>query len=139
MKNTNAAWVDTGFLVALFAQDDPLHDSATEYLQSLAYIKLYSVLPVVVEACFFLDTRGKSDLLRWIERGAMTLYEVTVDDLPAIRAILEKYSNLEPDFTDAVLVALAGKYDIMKILTVDQRDFSVYRLPKGRQFERLWV
>ncbi|MDM8546381.1 PIN domain-containing protein [Candidatus Venteria ishoeyi] len=139
MKNTNATWVDTGFLVALFAQDDPFHDSATEYLQSLAHIKLYSILPVVVEACFFLDTRGKSDLLRWIERGAMTLYEVTVDDLPAIRAILEKYSNLEPDFTDAALVALAGKYDITKILTVDQRDFSVYRLPKGRQFERLWV
>ncbi|SEH06124.1 Uncharacterised protein [Candidatus Venteria ishoeyi] len=98
-----------------------------------------SILPVVVEACFFLDTRGKSNLLRWIERGAMTLYEVTVDDLPAIRAILEKYSNLEPDFTDAALVALAGKYEITKILTVDQRDFSVYRLPKGRQFERLWV
>ncbi|WP_286019295.1 PIN domain-containing protein [Candidatus Venteria ishoeyi] len=78
-------------------------------------------------------------MLRWIERGAMTLYEVTVDDLPAIRAILEKYSNLEPDFTDAALVALAGKYEITKILTVDQRDFSVYRLPKGRQFERLWV
>ncbi|SEH07518.1 type II toxin-antitoxin system VapC family toxin [Candidatus Venteria ishoeyi] len=139
MKNTNATWVDTGFLVALFAQDDPFHDSATEYLQDLAHIKLYSILPVVVEACFFLDTRGKSDLLRWIERGAMTLYEVTVDDLPAIRAILEKYSNLEPDFTDAALVALAGKYEITKILTVDQRDFSVYRLPKGHQFERLWV
>ena len=45
----------------------------------------------------------------------------------------------KPDFTDTALVALAGKYDITQILTVDQRDFSVYRLPKGRQFERLWV
>jgi len=80
MKNTSAAWVDTGFLVALFAQDDPLHDSATQYLKTLARIKLYSILPVVVEACFFLDTHGKTALLRWIERGAMSLHEVTVAD-----------------------------------------------------------
>ncbi|MEK7990621.1 MAG: PIN domain-containing protein [Thiotrichaceae bacterium] len=139
MKNINAAWVDTGFLVALFAQDDALHESATQYLKNLAHIKLYSILPVVVEACFFLDTQGKNTLLLWIERGAMTLHDIETDDLPTIRTILEKYSNLNPDFTDAALVALAGKYNITYILTVDQRDFSVYRLPNGQHFERLWV
>ena len=139
MKNTRAAWVDTGFLVALFAQDDPLHDSATQYLKTLARIKLYSILPVVVEACFFLDTHGKTALLQWIERGAMRLHEVTVEDFSAIRELIEKYSNIAPDFTDAALVALAIKHDITCILTVDQRDFSIYRFPDGSQFERLWV
>ncbi len=139
MKNTSAAWVDTGLPVALFAQDDPFHDSATQFLKTLAHIKLYSILPVVVESCFFLDTDGKTALLQWIERGAITLHEVTVEDLPAMRVILEKYSNIEPDFTDAALVALAGKHGITRILTVDQRDFSICRLPDGSQFERLWV
>jgi predicted nucleic acid-binding protein len=53
MKNTNAAWVDTGFLVALFAQDNSHHQSATQYLKSLEQIQLYSIVPVIVEACFF--------------------------------------------------------------------------------------
>jgi uncharacterized protein len=139
MKNTNVAWVDTGFLVALFAQDDPLHDSATAYLKTLAHIRLYSIWPVVVESCFFLDTLGKTALLQWIERGALILHEITLEDLPAMRMILGKYSNIEPDFTDAALVALAAKHGITRILTVDQRDFSIYRLPDGSQFERLWV
>lgn len=50
---------------------------------------------------------------------------------------LGEYSNLEADFTAAALVVLAGKHDITPILTVNQRDFSIYCLPKGRQFQRV--
>ncbi|WMP19236.1 hypothetical protein RCS87_09350 [Thiothrix lacustris] len=59
--------------------------------------------------------------------------------LPIVRLTLEKYQNLEPDFTDAALVTLAGLCKIRDILTVDERDFSFYRLADGSCFERLWV
>lgn len=138
MQST-AAWVDTGFLVALFAKEDPHHQSANAFLKQLGRIELHSVWPVVVEACFFLNIQGKLALLQWIERGAMTLHEFSTQDLPMIRNTLEKYQNLEPDFTDVVLVTLAGILKVKQILTVDERDFSVYRLADGSCFERLWV
>ena len=136
---STTAWVDTGFLVALFAKDDKHHASAQQFLQSLGRIELHSIWPVVVEACFFLDTAGKLALLQWLERGSMALHDVSTQDLPLVRSTLEKYQNLEPDFTDAVLVTLAGMLKIRHILTVDERDFSVYRLADGSCFERLWV
>ncbi len=138
MPNTSA-WVDTGFLVALFAKNDKHHASAQAFLSSLGKIELHSIWPVVVEACFFLDTNGKLALLQWIERGALTLHDIRTQDLPIVRNTLEKYQNLEPDFTDAALVTLAGLRKIRHILTVDERDFSVYRLADGSCFERLWV
>ncbi len=138
MPSTNA-WVDTGFLVALFAKNDKHHTSAQAFLRSLGQIELHSIWPVVVEACFFLDTHGKLALIQWIERGALTLHDIRTQDLPIVRNTLEKYQNLEPDFTDAALVTLAGLHKIRHILTVDERDFSVYRLADGSCFERLWV
>ena len=137
--SSTSAWVDTGFLVALFAKDDKHHASAQTFLNGLGKIELHSIWPVVVEACFFLDTNGKLALLQWIERGALTLHDISTQDLPIVRRTLEKYQNLEPDFTEAVLVTLAGILKIRHILTVDERDFSVYRLADGSCFERLWV
>jgi predicted nucleic acid-binding protein len=136
---STAAWVDTGFLVALFARNDAHHVSAVEFLANAERLELHSLWLVVAEACFFLDTRGKVALLSWLEREAMILREITAAELPAIRGTLEKYHDLAPDFTDAALVTLAGIHRINQIITVDVRDFSAYRLPDGRPFERLWL
>jgi predicted nucleic acid-binding protein len=56
-----------------------------------------------------------------------------------IRRTLKKYRSLEPDFTDALLVTMADLSNIRRILTVDIRDFSVYRFSDGGMFERLWI
>lgn len=135
-----AAWVDTGFLVALFARNDAYFTSAVEFLAKNAQrLELHSLWPVVAEACFFLDTPGKVALLDGLEYKPIILHELTVAELPAIRATLQKYHDLAPDFTDAALVTLAGRHRINRIITVDVRDFSAYRLPDGQSFERLWL
>lgn len=134
-----AAWVDTGFLVALFARNDPHHRSAVEFLAQHEHLNLHSLWPVVTEAGFFLDTSGKIGLMTWLERKGVILHDLSALDLPKISATLKKYQNLAPDFTDAALVTLAGMAGINQIITVDVRDFSAYRLPDGRAFERLWL
>jgi hypothetical protein len=134
-----AALVDTGFLVALFARDDAHHQSAKDFLRGNPALKLHSIWPVVVEACFFLDAAGKDALLAWLERGALSLHELTLADLGAIRGVLTRYQNLAPDFTDAALVAMASITGFNEIVTVDRRDFSAYRLSDGRPFVRLWL
>ena len=138
MPSTDA-WIDTGFLVALFARDDPHHPSAVSFLESNQRLTLHSIWPVVTEAGFFLDTAGKIALLTWLERYGVILHELSTLELPQICTTLEKYQDLAPDFTDAALVTLAGITGIHKIITVDLRDFSAYRLPDGRAFERLWL
>ncbi len=136
---STAALVDTGFLVALFARSDKHHKSAREFLGQAGNIQLHSIWPVVAEACYFLDTDGKSALLKWLERGTVVMHDIVVADLPAVRKTLEKYRNLEPDFTDAALVTLAGSLGITGIITVDCRDFTAYRIGNGQAFERLWL
>ncbi len=137
MKNT-ATWVDSGFLIALFARNDRYHEAAKRFLADQPTLALHSIWPVIVETCFFLDNRGKQALLTWIERGAMSIHELTPQHLPGIRRTMEKYANIDPDFTDAALVTLAGNSRIRQILTLDERDFSIYRFADGGRFQRLW-
>jgi len=75
----------------------------------------------------------------WARRGAATVHELSLADLPAIRATLERYRDLSPDFTDAALVTLAARTGICGIVTTDLRDFSAYRLPDNKAFERHWL
>lgn len=136
---STVAIVDTGFFVALFAKDDVHHRSAVDFLGGAPGTHLHTIWPVIAETCFFLDARAKSALLKWLERGTVTLHEIAIGDLPGIRKILDKYRDLAPDFTDAALVALAGSLGVSNIITVDRRDFSAYRMPDGTRFKRLWL
>ncbi len=138
MINT-ATWVDTGFLVALFAHNDPQHAVAKVFLKNNPQLEMHSIWPVIVETCFFLNNAGKQALIQWLERGAMVMHDIAVQDLPNIRNTLKKYQNIDPDLTDAALVTMADLSRIRQILTVDVRDFSVYRFTDGSAFERLWV
>ncbi len=100
---------------------------------------MHSIWLVIVETCFFLDNRGKQALLLWLERGGLLIHELNPGNIPVIRKTLDKYSDIHPDFTDVVLVTLAEKKKIRQILTVDQRDFDIYRFADGKTFTRLWV
>ncbi len=138
MKNTTA-WVDTGFLVALFAKNDLHHHNSKKFLREHQNLEMHSLWPVIVETCFFLNNQGKQALLQWIERGALVMHELTALDIPKIRQTIEKYANIDPDFTDSAIVALAGQSRVRTILTFDERDFSIYRFPDGSAFDRLWI
>lgn len=41
------------------------------------------------------------------------------------------------DFADAALVRVAERHGLRRVLTLDQRDFSVYRLPRKGSFNLL--
>ena len=45
-----------------------------------------------------------------------------------MRELMRKYANVPMDLADAALVRVAEREGIRKIFTVNQRDFSVYRL-----------
>ena len=137
--SSTATWVDTGFLVALFACNDTHHNKAKQFLANNTQLDMHCIWPVIVETCFFLNNVGKQALLQWLERGAMVMHDITPQHLQLIAQTLDNYKNLEPDFTDAVLMTMADLRKIRQILTVDIRDFSVYRFKDGSAFKRLWI
>jgi len=55
--------------------------------------------------------------------------------LARCRTLLDEYRDLPADFADATLVALDEDTDSWTILTLDRRDFSVYRGRNGQRFE----
>ena len=126
--------VDTGFLVPLFRPAERLRAPAREFLMNNRH-PLITVAPVIVETCFFLDPDGKDRLLEWIQRGAVAVAEVPTSAYADIRALIRKYADRDIDFADAAIVWLAGKTGCRSILTVDVRDFGMFRLGKGKRFE----
>jgi predicted nucleic acid-binding protein len=126
--------VDTGFLIALFSRRDRLHRAACDHLRAHTY-PLATVAPVIVETSFFLSARGKADLLESILRGGLAVAELPPDAYREIKTIVLKYADRDIDFADAALIWFAGVSGCRSVLTVDERDFSVYRLKGNRRFE----
>ena len=124
--------VDTGFLVSLFRPADRLRAQARECLLANRH-PLVTAAPVIVETCFLLDATGKGRLLEWVQRGALAVAEVPVSVYPEIGTIIRKYADRNIDFADAALVWLANHSGMRDILTVDEADFSVYRLKGGKR------
>jgi len=126
--------VDSGFLVALGIESDPRHRAARDFLDNYVGLMLVPE-PVVTETCYFLSTAGKVRLLDWLHKLPRRVLDLPTYAYPVVGEILARCAELKPDFTDAAIVWLADDVGCRDILTVDVRDFSTFRLRKGKRFE----
>ena len=62
---------------------------------------------------------------------------MTAKDLERVNQILEQYADSQLDFVDAVIVAIAERLRITRVLTLDRRDFSIMRPRHCDYFEIL--
>ncbi len=130
----NRVLVDTGFLVALGIARDKRHAAAAEFLDDYAG-ELLIPAPVISEASYFLSTVGKSRLLDWVSSPPCTVLDLPSVAYRNVSEILTRYTALDPDFTDAALVWFGQETDCRAILTVDVRDFNVFRIGKSKRFD----
>ena len=74
--------------------------------------------------------------LLWFERARVAglLRVEPVADYAVLAGIIAQYASLPCDYADASLIALAERTGVTAIATVDQRDFSVYRLRGRKRF-----
>jgi predicted nucleic acid-binding protein len=79
--------------------------------------------------------QGKCRLLECIEHGAVAVADVPASEYWVIRALIRKYADRDIGFTDATIVRLAERIGCRTIVTVDMRDFSVFRVGKAKRFE----
>lgn len=88
---------------------------------------------VIVEACHFLAIEARIHLLHWITREGLTVVAIPEVAYSKLAALLQKYRNLDSDLADVALLWLAAESGQRRILAVDERDFSTYRLADRRR------
>ncbi len=129
---------DASPLVAILSRRDQYHRTCVEALHDLPG-PLFTCWPVITEAAWLLrrDNNAVQKLLNSLNTGFLELLPLTVSDAKPIASILKKYGDIRIQLADAVLVHLAARAGLDTIFTLDQRDFSVYRLPQGKPFRIL--
>lgn len=126
--------VDSGPLVALFDASDRWHGTVVAFLKEFRG-ELVTSAANVTEAAWITASAAHPmliNLLTWLGRGAVAVYNVEPGDIVRIAALATRYRTLRPDFADLALLALAERLRTERILTLDKRDFAVYRLKNGR-------
>ena len=134
------ALVDTGAVVALVNRADRHHAAAVEWFHRFRG-QLLTTEAVIAETAYVLvaSPAHQRAALVWFERArAAGLLKVEpVADYAALARIIAQYASLPCDYADASLIALAERSGVTAIATIDQRDFSVYRLRGRRRFRIL--
>jgi uncharacterized protein len=129
---------DTGPLVAIVSPDDRFHELCVRTLETLPGPVL-TCWPVITEAAWLLREfpLGFERLLRSINEGFLEILPVAGKESESVVQVMKKYASLQAQFADAMLVYLANRENIETILTLDRRDFSVYRLAHKKPFRLL--
>ena len=127
--------VDTGPLVAILSRNDAYHSVCVEALRGMPG-PLLSCWPVITEAAWLLrDTpRAIQQLLHGIDGRFLELLPLAGEEAGSVAALMKRYEDITPQLADATLVHLAIREQIETIFTLDQRDFSIYRMGRKRGF-----
>jgi predicted nucleic acid-binding protein len=128
--------VDSGFLIGLFDDTDPLHRRCREFLKDYRG-RFLTTEAVLTEALALLATAQQLRCLDWLADASRAgLLEVNREplDFRAIEKLARKYADQPMDFADASVVLLAMRAGVREILTADRRDFAVYRLAGKARF-----
>ena len=87
--------------------------------------------PVVTETCIGilarLGTDAELSFLRSLAAKEMLVEPLTDVDLRRAIEILEQYQDAEFGVVDAATMAIAERLKVDVILTLDRRDFTIYR------------
>jgi len=126
--------------LALANPKDAHHKIAQTELKKLQE-PMITTWPVLTETCHLLLNRmgvvaQQRFLMSW-ETVAFQVYDVPAKQIPRIRGLMEKYSDLPMDLADASLVLLAEHLGHGRILSTDQRDFQTYRWKNHHPFENI--
>jgi predicted nucleic acid-binding protein len=123
-----AVLVDAGPLVAVLDRSDAHHQRCVEALKGIRD-PLVTVWPAFTEAMYLLRESWVAQDALWqmLASAALGLLPIETGDVPRMRELMRRYRDLPMDLADAALVRVAEREQIRRILTVDRRDFSVYR------------
>lgn len=118
--------VDAGPLIGWLNGGDQWHDWSVKALEGRRGA-LNTTEIVLGEACYHLggNTAPVQALLTLLRQGGIVLHAIWPRHLLRTQLLMAKYERM--DAGDASLVMLSELYPRAKLVTVDSRDFRVYR------------
>jgi hypothetical protein len=123
------ALIDTGFMLAVLSSSDLHHYDCRAVLNR----EPNPILPsIILPELAYLTIRGLGHptfikFMRGVLDNPRQLVTATDTDLSRATDLMEKYLDARIDLVDCVIVAMAERLNISRILTVDQRDFRILR------------
>lgn len=128
---------DSGALYALYDRSDRHHRAVRQVVEEehgaiLIPSSLLSEIAYLLRMRLGADAEiaFMSDLLA----GSFSLHALTMEDLRRCEQLLLAYRDLNLGLADASVVAVADRYGIARLLTLDERDFRVVRSRRGQAF-----
>ena len=115
--------LDTGPLVAFMNRRDRWHQWADETMRAIAP-PLWTCEAVLTEAAHL--TGRPNEILASVSAGVLRIGLSVRDDVERIHRILQQYGR-RMDFADACVVRMSERFAASKVLTLDRRDFAIYR------------
>ena len=128
--------LDTGPIVAYLDSDDSFHEAAGAALDGFKG-EFVTTTAVITEVMHFVKRRprGPGQFADFLEASGIRVHDYC--QASAVRravSLMEKYVDTPMDFADASLILLGEDLRLYSICTLDQRGFSVFRSPSGKQF-----
>jgi predicted nucleic acid-binding protein len=118
---------DTGFLVAFANRNDRHHDWAVRVAEGVTE-PLLTCEAVLAEAAFHLQSVVL--VLAMLREGLAAIAFDCQQHLPQLEALARRYSDRQPDLADLCLVRMSELHPRHSVITVDRKDFRVYRRNK---------
>jgi len=117
---------DTGPLLAYLGRSDPHHEWAVAVMKDVRAPMLVSD-PVLTEVTYFLREDGLTvdPLFQLLERQAIQLGFDIASHWPRVRKLMARYRQM--DLADASVVLMTELHARSQVLTIDDKDFTVYR------------
>jgi predicted nucleic acid-binding protein len=118
---------DTGFLVAFANRNDRHHDWAVGVAEQVTE-PLLTCEAVLAEAAFQLGS--VPIVLAMVQEGLVAPAFDVRQHVPQLAALAARYADRRPDLADLCLVRMSELHTRHRVITVDRRDFRVYRRNK---------
>jgi predicted nucleic acid-binding protein len=135
-----AVLLDSGFLFAALNASESQHGSTVSVLKEIREPIVLPV-PAVTEVTYLLardiGQDAAADFISSLAETDLILESPTREDYIRCGELLRQYSDAGLDFVDALIVAMAERLSINRILTLDRRDFQIVRPKHCSSFELL--
>ena len=126
--------VDTGPIVSALVSTDRFHHWAIEVMKGLRS-PLLTCEAVLAETTYLVNKEGfdSTRVFTLLERRILQIGLRLDDEQSRVKALMQKYADQPMYLADACLVRMAELYPASRVLTVDRRDFSVYRKHRNQE------
>ena len=133
-----AVLLDSGFLFASLNTSEAEHQSTIRVLENIREPIILPV-PAITEVAYLLardiNNGAAADFIASLAVGELTLETPRQEDYSRSAEIIRQYADAKVDFVDALIVAIAERLNITRILTLDRRDFQMIRPNHCASFE----